>query len=206
MKRLRNAIFKTFEDELSRNFDPLEMSTTKRTRDWSALHSINAIPPTGGLGITLPKGLIIVDADRSGGINRLMQCWQFLARNRADDILCITLFYIFLSPSHAASETGHTLWDFVAGKARAECGEHLQVHFAACVRVHGLNSKASIPTDVIEQCTAQLEAQGILAAFERCLAGELSRARATSTPRPPSTTSSEGPSGKFPQVTTRGVF
>ncbi len=118
-----------------------------------------------------PYNIIIVDADRSGGIAYLLDCWQFMAHNRDKNIPCVSLFYIFLTPPGRNSSIYHELWDFLYTKTEIEVGPRLQAHFGVIQRDFTIDSHADFPSTVIEYCRAQFKEQGILDSFERCTAG-----------------------------------
>ncbi len=172
MIRLRNAIFGIFAEILSRNIFSSDKVITRRTRDHGAPCSTDAIPPTGGLRIYATGDLILVDADRSGGIVRLVHCWQFLARNRGEGTPHISLFYVFLSPSPRARETYRVLWDFMRVKVQEDLGDRLQAHFAVIERLLPLDLRGGIPGTIIEDCRAQLQDQCILGIFAQLLSGK----------------------------------
>jgi len=183
MKRLRNVILGIFEEIMLRNNYSDVQSSTNRTRVRVPNFKADSIPSTGGLHVHVGHQMILVNADRSGGIVHIVNCWHFLARNCEDRDLRISLFYVFLTASHRASEMQRTLWNYVGTKIRDELGNRLQIYFAECERPPAINPHDEIPTAVIEQCKAQLTGQGILEIFQRHLV-ELAKSRDISSPNP----------------------
>ncbi len=175
MRRLRDAILGIFGEILSGNSFANAMKYTRQTRVCNPHLPMDSIPSTGGIRIDTARQLILVDADKSGGIAHLFNCWQYL--EQIWDLLTqtVSLFYIFLAPSRGVINTRRTFWNFTIGKAKPALGNRFEAFFAACVRPPNLDCHADVPDPVIAQYQAQLEEQGILVQFRRLLEGNTPR-------------------------------
>ncbi len=148
-----------------------ELARSRRTRAHGTRGLVDEIPSTGGLRVITAGQAILVDADRTGGIARLAQCWEFVSRHREEGSPRLSLFYVFLSRRDCAGDTCRVSWDFLRAKARDDCGERLNAHFATCGQPAPFAFRGGNPALVLKNCKAQLEGQSILGEFARALAG-----------------------------------
>ncbi len=152
-----------------------ELALSRRTRAHGTRGLVDAIPSTGGLRVITAGQVILVDVDRTGGIARLAQCWEFVSRHREEGSPRLSLFYVFLSRRGCAGDACQASWDFLLAKARDDCGERLNAHFATCGRPAPFDFRGGNPALVFKNCKAQLEGQSILGEFARALAGDQER-------------------------------
>ncbi len=145
---------------------------TRRTRVQGSRTFTDEIPYTGGLRINTGDALVLVDADRSGGITRLLHCWEFLTRYQRMAPTRVTLFYVFLSPPNGASDLHRSTWEFAKARAQMECGTRLQAFFAACARPHFLEPRTGLIAPILEHSEAELREQCILSSFEAVIAAD----------------------------------
>ncbi len=131
------------------------------------------IPSTGGLRVITGDTIVLVDADRSGGITRLLHCWEFLTRQEGVNPTHISLFYVLVSPPNNSKEYYRSRWEFAKGRAQKECKMRLQAFLASCERPARLEPRAGLSPAIVQQTTAELRNQGMLSAFEAALAGNL---------------------------------
>ncbi len=164
---------------------------TRRTRVHGSGSLTDEIPFTGGIRIGTGDALVLVDADRSGGITRLLHCWEFLTRHNGIAPTCISLFYVLLSSRNGAKDFYHSNWEFVKGKAQMECGTRLQAFFAMCERPCLLGQRADISPAIVEQTKAELRRQGTLSSFKAVLAGNSDQNLGTAPVANPETKRSE---------------
>ncbi len=178
MRRFRDAILGIFEEIISRRDLVDRRVITRRTRAHGS-NSTDLIPFTGGLRILAAGQVVLVDADRSGGITRLLHCWEFLARNDGIGQVHMSLYYVLLLPSNGARDYYRSTWEFVRGKAQVECGTRLRAFFASCERPRLFEPRAGMSPSIIEHAKAELRGQGMLTSFEAVLAGNAGRNRVT---------------------------
>ncbi len=175
MKRLRNAILRTFEEVLLLTRVPEDNTVTRRTRVNGSQHFADVIQSSGGLRICAAGRVIIVTADRSGGIIHLANYWQYVEQNWDLIKETVVLFYILLAPSRGVIKARQALWNFTLEKVKHALGNRFEAFFGTCERPPKLDCHADVPDEVIARYQAQLEEQGILVHFKRLLEGNTPR-------------------------------
>ncbi len=169
MKRYRDTVIEIFK-----NVAVLKMNAPISIREdlpnlESQFHGQEIISRGKDLIIMAPGQLAIVKADRSGGIQALMNWWAYLAQSPASRAKKVQLFYIFLASNGFAVQVHRALWEFTRAQVRMALGDLFEAFFAAYVRPPALDCHEEIPAPVIGQCEAELEAQWILARFRGAL-------------------------------------
>ncbi len=184
MRRLRDAILGIFGEILSGNSFANAMKYTRQTRVCNPHLSMDSIPSTGGIRIDTARKVILVDADKSGGIAHLVDCWQYMEQNWDLITETVVLFYIFLAPSRGVIKVQQALLNFTLGKVKQALGNRFEAFFGTCERSPNLDCHLDVPDEVIAQYQAQLEEQGILVHFKRLLKGNTpSQATAIDSPQ-----------------------
>ncbi len=152
---------------------------TRRTRDYNTSLPSGEIPFKGELRLIGPTHWILVDIGGGGGINHLMHCWKCLVENRGKVFPKISLFYVFLAPSKGIGERYRALWDFVKGKADAECGMRLQAIFVSIERPRLFKQPLETMQSRIKRVREEMRARGIFASFDAILSDGLGQKKKT---------------------------
>ncbi len=169
VKRLRYAVLQIFgaSCKLHARADGAAIKGRNMNLEERPLHIPKGL--RGDLCIQLPKIIIFVTANRGGGVAHLANCWQYVELNWDLITETVVLFYIFLAPPSDVIKARQAIWNFTLGNVKHALGNRFEAFFAACERPPNLDCHTDVPDEVIAQCHAQLEEQGILVQFRKFL-------------------------------------